>query len=124
MVLPMPTEWECNNEAIESIRQSLNGDPTNLDLANRYWTALAERRDGRSVIVAYREAALASSVGVAAFAGAYRELFDVSGESPRLVYFDTALIQALQRNRSELPRTDRENVQWILRSIGVMPPSS
>jgi|HubBroStandDraft_1064217.scaffolds.fasta_scaffold174123_2 hypothetical protein len=119
----MPTEWERSNEVIESVCRALNGDPTNLDLASRYWMALGDKRDGRSVIAAYRAAALASSVGVAAFARAYRELFDVSGESPRLVYFDTALIQALQRNRSELPRTDRENVQWILRSIGVAPPS-
>jgi hypothetical protein len=120
----MSTEWERRKEAIDSVRQTLNGDPTNLDLANRYWTALADERDGRSVIVAYRAAALASSIGVAAFARAYRELFDVSGESPRFVYFDTALIEALERNLSELPIIDRENVQWILRSIGVMPPSA
>jgi hypothetical protein len=123
MVLPMTTGWERRSEALESIRRSLNDDPTNLELANRYWAALEGARSGRYVIVAYREAALASGVGAAAFARAYRELFDDSGEGPRLAYFDQPLIEALQHNLSELLGTDCENVQWILRSIGVTPPS-
>jgi hypothetical protein len=120
----MPTDWERREEALESIRQALKGDPTNLELANRYWKALDSARSGRDVIVAYRESALISGAGAAAFARAYRELFDVSGEAPRLPYFDQPLIEALQNSLSKLLGTDRENVQWILRSIGAMPPSA
>lgn len=124
MVLVMATEWQLRSEALEKIRQSLNHDPTNLDLANRYWAALEGDRSGGYAVVAYRGAALASGAGVAAFARACRELFDDSGESPQLANFDQPLINTLRDNLSELRGTDCDNVQWILQSIGVKPPST
>src|SRR5215470_4371576 len=85
-------------EELKKDRQSLKDDPKNIELANRYWTKLGrgDYRCGRHVIEAYREAALASSVGGAALARAYRELFLVSGEGPRPDYFDARLIEALK----------------------------
>jgi hypothetical protein len=69
----MPTEWEGRNQALNRIRQTLRENPANLELANRYWAALAghgglgDLRTGHYVIDAYREAALRSTEGVVAF---------------------------------------------------------
>jgi hypothetical protein len=69
------------------------------------------------VIEAYREAALRSTDGAVAFARAYRDLFEVSGESPRLAYFDGPLIQALRNCVSQLSERDGSVVEWILEVI-------
>jgi hypothetical protein len=108
------------DEALASIRQSLIDDPTNLELANRYWATLAEGdyRSGRYVIEAYREAAVASSMGAAALSHAYRELFLVSGERPRSEYIDARLIEALGSYIPQMSEADRVNVGWVLQSIG------
>jgi len=123
MVSPVPSKWERRNDQIERIRQSLKTDPPNLRLASRYWSALAEGRCGRDVIVAFRESAIASTAGAVAFARAYLELFHTSGECPRHAYFDDRLIKALQASLSELSGTERANVHWVLQSIGVMQAS-
>ena len=110
-------------DALKSIRQRLRDDPGNLELANVYWAALAgqsgeaDLRCGRDVIDAYREAALRSREGAVAFATAYRELFQESGEGPRITYFDEGLILALRRCVSGLSEEERFNVEWILQSI-------
>jgi|SRR5215471_8433322 len=115
----MPSKWSRLDEALASIRHSLKDDPTNIDLANRYWQTLAEGdyRSGRYVIEAYREAALVSSSGAAALARAYRELFLVSGEGPRPEYFDMRLIEILRIYTPQMPEADRVNVQWVLQLL-------
>ena len=121
-VKPMSSERSRLDEALASIRQSLKDDPTNIELANRYWTTLAEAgyHSGRYAIEAYRDAALASSMGGGALCRAYRELFLASGEAPRFAYFDAQLIEALRSYISQMPEADRMNVQWVLQSIGAI----
>lgn len=107
------------DEELTSIRQRLEEDPTNIELANHYWAKLADGdyRSGRYVIEAYREAALTSSTGAARLARAYRELFLESGEEPRRKYFDVRLIQNLRSYLAEMGEGDRVNVQWVLETI-------
>lgn len=69
---------------------------------------------------AYREAALTSSVGAAALSHAYQELFLVSGEGPRSVFFDERLIEALRSYIPQMSETDRVNVRWVLKSINAI----
>jgi hypothetical protein len=117
--------WECRNQGIGTLREALRSSPTNLELANRYWIALAGERakgeadlwTGSNVIEVYRAVALSSKEGVEAFAGAYRVLFEMSGETPRPAYFDQPLVRALKAALPELSRAGRNNVEWLLRSI-------
>jgi hypothetical protein len=119
-------EWEQRNRKLAGLREELQRSPANLDLANRYWRALAgdraknevDYRSGRDVIEAYREAALLSKEGVEAFACAYQELFHISGEIPHIAFFDEPLVLSLKATFAEVPETDRKNVEWILHSIG------
>lgn len=119
-------DWERRNRKLAGLREELQRSPANLDLANRYWRALAgdgakneaDYRSGGYVIEAYREAALQSKEGVEAFACAYRDLFDISGESPRSAFFDEPLVLSLRATLPEMAETDRRNVEWILHSIG------
>ena len=55
--------------------------------------------------------------GVIAFARAYRELFDETGEKPRPELFDEALLQALKARLPDLSNGDQELVRWVLTSI-------
>ncbi len=119
-------EWEQRNPKISDLREELKRSPANLELANRYWRALAgdrakneaDYRSGRDVIEAYREAALLSKEGVEAFACAYQELFNISGEIPRTAFFDESLVLSLKAKLPEMAEIDRRNVEWILHSIG------
>src|SRR5437868_5643897 len=83
----------------ESVRleRELAADPTNLELAWRYWRLLGrdpgrDVRSGAYVFRAFRPAALASPAGMVAFTRAYHELFCNSAEPPRLL--DAALLRA------------------------------
>jgi hypothetical protein len=119
-------EWEQRNQKLAALREELHRSPANLDLANRYWRALAgdrakneaDYRSGTDVIEAYREAALLSTDGVEAFARAYQELFQISGEIPRLALFDEPLVLSLRAKLVDIAATDRRNVEWVLHSIG------
>jgi hypothetical protein len=119
-------DWEQRNRKLVGLRVELQRSPANLDLANRYWRALAgdgakneaDYRSGGYVIEAYREAALLSKEGAGAFACAYRELFDISGESPHIALVDELVIQSLKAKLPEMAETDRGNVEWVLHSIG------
>jgi hypothetical protein len=118
-------EWERRNQVLDSLRKTLKENPANIELANSYWCALAgdaakgeaDYRSGHDVIEAYREAAISSSDGAMAFADAYRELCDLSGESPRLAYFDESLIQALRKCHSQLSEKERCAIEWVLKAI-------
>ena len=107
----------ADRQTLETLWQALNSDPTNLDVANRYWNALAVSQCGRDVIETYRRAALMSPEGCIALARAYRQLFEDSGEGPRAVYFDSDLLYALRSHLPELPAGDRLVVDWVLQSI-------
>jgi hypothetical protein len=117
--------WQLRNQEIATLREALRGDPTNLDLANQYWIARAgdrakgesDLRTGGDVIEAYRAVALSSKEGVEAFANAYKDLFKLSGEAPRSVYFDQPLIRTLEASLPQLSQAGRDNVEWVLRSI-------
>lgn len=124
--VPAMSEWKQRNQKLAFLRKELQRSPANLELANRYWCALAgdraknegDYRSGRDVIEAYRRAALLSKDGVEAFARAYKELFDTSGEAPRLAYFDELLLRSLKARLPEVGVADRKKVEWILHSIG------
>src|SRR5512143_2775603 len=119
-------ESEQRNRRLAALREEMHRSPANLDLANRYWRALAgdrtkneaDYRSGTDAIEAYREAALLSKEGVEAFARAYQELFQISGEIPRLALFDEPLVLSLRAKLVDIPATDRRNVEWVLHSIG------
>jgi len=88
-------------QRLANLKKILDSDPTNLEGANRYWVELAslgshDCRSGGFVIEAFRGCALASHAGVVAFARAYRELFEKSGEIPRAELFDEELLRALK----------------------------
>jgi hypothetical protein len=107
---------------LDSLRDTFGSNPTNVDLANRYWNALASLnghnvRSGGFVIEVYRQAALTSKDGVIALGRAYRELHEESGESPRAAFFDDTLIRVLQTTVQNLEEPACSNVRWILESI-------
>jgi hypothetical protein len=78
----MQGDSERHEKELQALRQNLKQDPTNLELANRYWKAVGSSQSGGYVRDAYRGAALASSVDPAAFARAYRELSSCGGRAP------------------------------------------
>lgn len=106
-----------DKQTLETLRQVLVSDPTNLDAANLYWNALGSLQSGRYVIEAFRGAALTSQAGIVAFARTYRKLFENSGEGPRAIFFDGELVRALEASIPALPESDRSTVQWVLHSI-------
>ena len=107
---------------LANLKKTLQSDPSNVELANRYWVELAsfggnDVRSGGFVIEAFRGCALASPAGAVAFARAYRELFEKSGEKPRAELFDEELLQALKTRLPDLPDDDQAIVQWLIASI-------
>jgi hypothetical protein len=108
-------------QKLAKLKTALDSDPTNVDVANRYWVELAsfggdDVRSGGFVVEAFRRCALSSQSGAVAFARAYRELFEKTGEKPRVELFDEAL-QALKTRLPELSKDDQAIVQWLLASI-------
>jgi len=118
-----------SQEELSALKKILLSEPSNLDVANRYWDALSsigghDVRSGGFLIEAYRACALASHEGVIAFARAYRELYENSGESPRRELLDEELSQALETRLSALRNHDQGIVEWILESVfRRIPPS-
>ena len=107
---------------LADLKKTLQSDPSNVELANRYWAELAsfggnDVRSGGFVIEAFRGCALASPAGAVAFARAYRELFEKSGEKPRAELFDAELLQALKTRLPDLPDDAQAIVQWLIASI-------
>jgi hypothetical protein len=107
---------------LADLKKTLQSDPSNVELANRYWVELAsfggnDVRSGGFVIEAFRGCALASHAGAVAFARAYRELFEKSGEKPRAALVDEELVQALKTRLPDLSNNDRSIVQWVITSI-------
>jgi hypothetical protein len=115
----MPT-----NAQINAVRESLKRDPANLEIASRYWAALGssnghDLRSGRDVVETFGAAALSDSGGAGAFARAYRELFEMSGESPRAEFLGEELTEALKSALPQLSDQDQSTVRWILQSLGI-----
>ena len=109
-------------QKLADLKKSLDSDPTNVEAANRYWAELAsfggnDVRSGGFVIEAFRGCAIASRAGAVAFARAYRELFEKSGEKPRAELFDEELLQALKTRLPDLSNGDQAIVQWVLAPI-------
>jgi len=107
---------------LANLKKTLDSDPTNVEVANRYWLELGsfgghDVRSGGFVIEAYRGCAIASHAGAVAFARAYRELFEKSGEKPRAELFDEELLQALKTRLPDLSNDDQAIVQWVIASI-------
>ena len=107
---------------LANLKRTLDSDPTNIEAANSYWAELSslggnDVRSGGFVIEAFRGCALASQAGAVAFARAYRELFEKSGERPQAKLFDEELIHALQARVPSLSNEDQAIVQWVLESI-------
>ena len=107
---------------LANLKRTLDSDPTNIDAANHYWAALSslggnDVRSGGFVIETFRGCAVASQEGAVAFARAYRELFEKSGEKPQAKLFDEELIHALKTRLPALSNEDQAIVQWILESL-------
>jgi hypothetical protein len=107
---------------LANLKRTLDSDPTNIDAANHYWAELSslggnDVRSGGFVIETFRGCAVASQEGAVAFARAYRELFEKSGEKPRPELFDNELLQALKKRLPDLSNGDQALVQWVLASI-------
>jgi hypothetical protein len=107
---------------LANLKRALDSDLANVEVANRYWAELAslggkDVRSGGFVIEAFRGCALASDAGAVAFARAYRELFEKSGEKPSAELFDKELLQALKTRLPDLSNDDQAIVQWIVASI-------
>ena len=114
----MERKTSPDRELLERLKHALASDPTNVDSANRYWKALGVRQSGRDVIETFRAAALASRDGVIAFAHAYRELSENSGEAPRLAFFDKELLRTLEASVASLPQREQHILHWVLQSVG------
>jgi hypothetical protein len=111
-----------SDEKLDEFRQALASDPTNLRTAERYWKALGsyeghDLRSGRDVVQIYRAAALNSREGAVAFAQAYRELFEVSGEPPRVANFDTDLLHGLENWLQTATDEERSVIGWVLEKV-------
>ena len=109
-------------QKLSNLKKTLDSDPTNIEVANRYWAELSsldgnDVRSGGLVIEPFRGCALATHAGAVAFARAYRELFEKSGEQPRADLFDKELLQALKTRVPDLSNDDQAIVQWVLASI-------
>ena len=107
---------------LAKLKTALDSDPTNIEVANRYWVELAsfggkDVRSGGFVIEAFRGCALTSHAGAVAFARAYRELFEKSGEKPRAELLDKELLLALKTRLPDLSNDDQAIVRWVLASI-------
>ena len=114
--------YQFHRAKLGNLKKALDANPASIEAANRYWDALGafggeDVRSGGYLIEAYRGCALASHAGVVAFARAYQELFEKSGEGPHAELFDEQLIRALQTRLPELSNGDRATVQWVLASI-------
>jgi hypothetical protein len=109
-------------QSLANLKRALDSDPTNIEAANRYWTELSslggnDVRSGGFVREAFRGCALASQAGAVAFARAYRELFEKSGEKPRAELFDGRLLEALKTRLPYLSNEDQLIVQWLIASM-------
>jgi hypothetical protein len=109
-------------QKLANLKKTLESNPTDVDVANRYWVELAsfgehDVRSGGFVIEAFRGCAIASRAGAVAFARAYRELFEKNGEKPRAELFDEELLRALKTRLPGLSKDDQAIVQWVLSSI-------
>jgi hypothetical protein len=109
-------------QQLAKLKATFDADPTNVETANLYWVQLAsfgghDVRSSGFVIEIFRRCALASHAGAVAFARAYRELYEKSGEEPRAELFDEELIQALTVSLPDLSNDDQAIVRWVLASI-------
>ena len=106
-------------QKLATFKQALDADPTNVEMAIRYWIALSsvagnDVRSGGYLIEAFRRCALDSTAGIAALVRLYRELFENTCERPRPELFDTELLQALRARFAELSGKDRASAEWLL----------
>jgi hypothetical protein len=109
-------------QKLANLKKALDSAPTNVEVANRYWAELAsfggnDVRSGGYVVEAFRACAIASPAGTVAFARAYYELFEKSGEKPRAALFDEELLQALKTGLPDLSTDDQAIVQWVLSAV-------
>jgi hypothetical protein len=103
------------------LQTALVADPANLELGWEYWHALGswhgcDIRSGMYVFQAFRAVALESPSGVLAFAQAYKQLFDSSGEEPRAL--DPQLLRSIEAALPTLVGEDRTVVEWLLDCVG------
>jgi hypothetical protein len=110
-----------HDDRLRILKAALAADPANLALAWRYWEVLGawqgrDMRSGMHAIQVFREAALASLAGVQALAQAYRQLFEASGEKPRVL--DPHLARCVKSALEALSEGDRAVVQWLLNCVG------
>jgi hypothetical protein len=110
-----------HDDRLRVLKAALAADPANLELGWRYWKVLGawqgrDVRSGMHVIQVFHEAALATPAGVQALAQAYRQLFEASGEKPRVL--DPHLERCVQSALKALSEGDRAVVQWLLDCVG------
>jgi hypothetical protein len=126
--------WDANRapDPERAARElALAMQPTNLGHAWRLWrllrsrfTAAEPRRfDPLEARRLFRQAALTSPAGAAAFAHAYHELFTLNRRNkPRPAYVDAELRLALERAAPRLQGEDRRRIAWLLECIAPAAP--
>ena len=107
--------------SIENARARFLEDPTDIAHAWAYWTALgslgADVRSGQCVAEAFGPTALSSVNGAIAFARAYEQLFEVSGEAPKAAHVSIELQRALQNALQSASSKDAQVLNWVLQCL-------
>jgi hypothetical protein len=100
-------------------RKHFDENPRDVEHAKVYWNALGriqggDIRSGRAVAEAFALAAVSSIDGAIAFARAYEELFDLSGEAPRAEFVSPELQRALTAAKRNANPEDSKIIDWVL----------
>jgi hypothetical protein len=104
-------------------RKRFEENPRDVEHAKVYWNALGriqgcDIRSGRAVAEAFGLAAVSSIDGAIAFARAYQELFDLSGEAPRAEFVSPEVRNSLAAARRGATPDDINIIDWVLYCVG------
>lgn len=105
--------------SIRELRRQLHRDPTNLNLIMDIWNEMGRgdinMQDSVELVRLFREAALSSVRGVVELSKAFKELRDLTGDSPRSDLFDPDLRKAIFAFAETV---DDKDVAWLVRCLG------
>lgn len=109
-------------DEIKKLGASLKKNPGDIDAAWNYWRGLGnlkgyDVRSGQYVVDAFGQAALDSRRGAIAFATAYRELANLTGDGPQRVYVNNELLAAIREAIDQVDATDKQLLEWVIESV-------
>jgi hypothetical protein len=108
-------KWENHLKKIKKLEEILKKNPSNLKYAMELWFALGNGehniQDGVRLVKIFREAAISSKEGLEAFAQAYKDLYSLTGERPRIELIDEEFRNAIFEAKASI---QNETVDWIL----------